>query len=112
MTSPRSAPDVEAFISIDPRRRSGEPCVNVTRIPAEILAGFIAAGDPVDFIAASYSGESFTLPREAVLVACWYQATYGTKRWRKRWGAWAEVAHAAMWNGRWADVEDPPRWTL
>lgn len=104
---PASAPAEprRPHVSVDPQMRSGRPCVNGTRIPAEALAGYVAAGDDVGFVA-----EQYNLTREAVLVACWYQATYGKGRWRKRWGEWAEDSHSAMWHGLWADVDDPPEW--
>jgi uncharacterized protein (DUF433 family) len=91
--------DVQAFISIDPQMRSGRPCVNSTRIPAYVLAEYVAGGDDPAFVATYYSTENFVLPREAVLVACWYQATYEKGRWRKHWGKWAKRSHQAMWEG-------------
>jgi uncharacterized protein (DUF433 family) len=97
--------DVRAFVSIDPQMRSGQPCINGTRISVDAVAEYVAAGDDPAHIATTYS-----IPREAVLVACWYQATYEKGRWRKRWGGWAEESHQAMWEGRWGDVEDPPEW--
>lgn len=101
MTAPSGA-----FVSIDPQMRSGRPCVNGTRIQAEVIAGYVAAGDDVTWIA-----EAYNLTREAVLVACWYQAMYERGKWRKHWQQWARDQHDAMWEGRWADVEDPPPWS-
>lgn len=95
----------EHFVSIDPARQSGRPCLNLTRITTETVAGCVLAGDNVDFVAEQYAPH---LTRADVLLACWYQARYGAKLWRGPWAGWAQTVHADMWHGRWDAVTDPP----
>ena len=83
---------------------------HVRYIPVHILAGQVRAGLGLETIRADYG-----LTRADVLVACWYAARYGTggsaadtRRWRQRWGAWADTAAPYGSRGRWDDAEDPP----
>jgi hypothetical protein len=47
------------------------------------------------------------LTRTQVLVACWFQASYGPAHWRRRWAKWAGAHEGAMWAGRFDDIPDP-----
>lgn len=71
------------FITAHPGYQFGRSCLEGTRIPAEVLAGFVLAGDSVDSTAASYD-----VTREGVLAACWHEAEYGTKKIRDHWSEW------------------------
>lgn len=51
------------------------------------------------------------IDRYGVLVACWYMARYGTRKWQKRWGGWLETADVELWHSeisRWDNCPDPP----
>lgn len=85
--------DDRRYIWIDPGRRSGEPCIGGTRVPPEIIGGYVWAGDDVAKIADDYS---ISMPQ--VLVACWYLGTYGSRVWKKRWGVWAKKAGGVLWS--------------
>lgn len=107
----------DAYVWIDPARRSGEPCVGGTRIPVEMVVGVVWAYG---------MSEAIThwpdLTRAQVLTACWYAGTgypvrlhgedggYRPKPWPRadRWGEWAQAMHDALWSGRPDDVTDPP----
>lgn len=90
------------FVTWNPAVRSGEPCLNGTRLPLWCITGMVWAGEPVDVTAEDYD---VTVPD--VLVACWWMGTHGSKKWRKRWGAWAEAVHGELWHSR-HDVPPPP----
>lgn len=105
----------EHFISIDPAMRSGQPTVNNTRLHVQAVAD-VAWAEGVDVAA-----EEYELTRADVLVACWYAGTYGlpgrrrslfpVRLWVKRWGAWADGVHQALWSVAAVDYEaipDPP----
>lgn len=87
------AVDDRRYIWIDPGRRAGEPCIGGTRIPPEIIGGYIWAGDDLAKIADDYG---VTVPQ--ALVAAWYLGTYGSRTWRKRWGMWAQTAGGHLWS--------------
>lgn len=104
------------FISINPGLQFGTPCLDGTRLPAEQMAmTYLYHGE-----GEVYRGWPDTMDREALLVCCWYVATYGGTRysrgrvgWRKRWKDWAEtdaVFHA-LWasDPDWEAVPLPPR---
>lgn len=93
----------DAAVWIDPARRSGDPCIGGTRLPVDtIIEAAWRNGVPAAI-------DTWEVTRAQVLGACWYAATYGTRRWRKRWHDWATVNHGAMWGDRYDDVPDPPR---
>lgn len=62
----------EPVLSIDPRRQFGKVCIIGTRVPADSVAGCVAAGDSVDEVA-----EDYGVSRDQVLTACWWWATEG-----------------------------------
>ena len=41
-------------IAISPRVQGGRPVIRGTRVPVEVLAGAVAAGDPIDQVADDY----------------------------------------------------------
>lgn len=107
-----------AYVWIDPARKSGEPCVGGTRVPVEMVA---------DIVWAHGVDEALTqwpyITRPQILNACWYAAVgnvvrlhgkggkYVARRWahRTNWARWARDAHQALWEGRFDDVTDPSR---
>jgi hypothetical protein len=53
----------------------------------------------------------YDLTRHELLVALWFEATWGCPRFRRRWKAWAEQAGQVLWNVSELDVaavELPP----
>ncbi len=101
-------------ITIDPGMRSGQPCLNGSRLTVEAVAGMVWA-ENVDT-----AMDEYDLDRRAVLVCCWFAGSYGLPGrraglapgplWRRRWGAWAQQAHHALWSGEGIDdLPDPPR---
>lgn len=95
-------------ITIDPAIMDGGPCLDGTRIPAETIARAYDNGWSAERIAQEWSG----VDRAALLVCCWYVATYGTRAPRRRWKMWGEKAHALLWRVIDVDVSDiglPPQ---
>lgn len=91
----------ETYVRVDPAVRFGRP--NVGGASVEVLADAIWVGEPVDEVAAEYN-----LTAAQVLVACWYQARYGTKAWQRRWAQWRLDNEYLLWNGQPEKVADPP----
>lgn len=94
--------DGRPFVSHDPAMRSGEATLNHTRLSIDAIAGYVWAGETVEAVMATYD-----ITRADVMVACWWIGTFGPKRWRRRWGAWAEDVHDQLWHSKF-DVPDPP----
>ncbi len=109
----------DAYVWIDPARRSGEPCIGGHRLPVELIVDNVWA-EGVDFPQSMWN-----LTRAEVLVACWYVGAGNVVRlhgnnseyvayrgsWRKRWGAWAKQVHDELWNVTTCDydaIPDPP----
>jgi uncharacterized protein (DUF433 family) len=90
-------------IAINPSIQFGQPCIAGRRITTEVLAEQVMAGDTAAHIAAIYEIE-----RADVLLACWYQATRGTRRWKSRWSGWAEQHWERFWRGQHDEIPDPP----
>lgn len=57
------------ILTIDPRRQFGRVCIGGTRVPADVVAQCVAAGDSVDATADNYG-----VTRDQVLLACWWYA--------------------------------------
>ena len=91
-----------AEIAINPGIQFGRPCIAGRRVTVEVLAEQVMAGDTAEHIASLYE-----VGRADVLVACWYQANYGTRRWKQRWGKWAEANFDAFWRGDHDRIPDP-----
>jgi len=89
------------LVTVDPAVRFGQPAIK--GISTDAIAGMVWAGESVETVADEYS-----LVRAEVLLACWYEAMWGAKRWRRRWAKWADHAYSApLW--RMPDcVADPP----
>lgn len=81
----------EAALWIDPARRFGKVCVHGTRVSALAVAESVWVGeDPVT---------DYGITERQALVACWWVAIHESRRWRKRWGAWAGDAFPLLWSG-------------
>lgn len=91
------------FIWIDPGRYSGQPCIGGHRLPAEQMAGYVWEGETVEAVARQWD---ITVPQ--VLVACWFMGIYGSRTWKKRWGAWAGKAYGFLWDRDTQDQCPPP----
>lgn len=77
-------------MEVSPAHRFGRPTMRF--ISTDMLAGQWYAGLGEAEILGDY-----TLTRHELLVALWYEATYGRPRFRKAWKRWAdEVAHPAL----------------
>jgi len=90
------------FIAIDPAMRSGEPTINHTRLPVDAVLGVLAAGESIE-----HAMDDYDVTRADILVACWYEGTYGSRKRRRQLGAWAKEAHGLLWNGKFDEVTDP-----
>lgn len=105
----------DPVLTIDPKRQFGRVCIEGTRVPAEVVAQCVAAGDSVDETADDYG-----ITRDQVLLACWWYATSGAGRSkfdRAIRAAWIGEDLEASWTTRAAMVlgghasgplEDPP----
>lgn len=106
-------------IWIHPARYSGKPCVGGTRVPVDAIVGLVWQYGVDDAMV------TYDVPRETVLVACWYAGLYGTvdpyisrrpgnarvnadRTWIRRWRDWAEGAADPLWRGEIDDVLGPP----
>ena len=89
----------ENFIWLHPGRYSGEPCIGGHRLPTEVIAELVSAGDDGQTIIDGYD-----ITRTQVILACWYEARHGQRR---NWGDWLNDWEPAMWRGDFDDVPLP-----
>jgi len=93
------------FVSIEPAMHSGEPTAGRSGVSAELVAKKWWTGDwPLEDLEEDWPG----VDRGQVLVCCWYMAEYGTRRWKKRWGEWADSVFGALWHSDWEAASMPP----
>jgi uncharacterized protein (DUF433 family) len=79
-------------ISIDPASYSGQPVI-CWRIPPEIpCAQWWYGHETVAGITENWP----SVTRSRFLVAAWWLGEYGSRTWKKRWGAWAKDAHGYL----------------
>src|SRR6478672_9529166 len=97
--------DPTAVITVDPAKNFGQPSINGGPA-ADVVAGMVWAGDPPQAVADDYD-----ISRAAVLVACWYVATYGTRPQRRRWKTWADEWAGSLAHGDYDRIPDPPNRT-
>ena len=93
------------FIAIEPGLMAGLPVVDRHRITAEQMANAWWSGLTIKGIEENWPA----MNRGAVLVACWYQARYGSRTWRKRWKEWLEIANDELWSGLYSTCPMPPQ---
>lgn len=74
-------------VTVDPARRFGRPCIGL--LDTDSVAGMVRAGETVDTVADEYD-----LTPDEVLVACWFEGRFGSKR--RVWGRWAKEAEVAL----------------
>jgi hypothetical protein len=67
------------------------------------IASRVAAGEQVDAVA-----EDYGLIRGEALLACWWVGMDGPIGWRVLWREWAEGARAALVDGSYDEIPDPP----
>ena len=84
-------------IVINPARQFGAPTIGQSRLPVESVLGYVWRGESLADIQYDWPGTT----RHNLLVACWYAAHYGEKRWRQRWGAWgqSDAVAVSLWHG-------------
>lgn len=82
----------------------GAPTVGDTRLGAETVAAIVWEHG-IKEVLAWYPDY---LSREGALVACWWAGRYSRKRkWKERFGTWAEQADGHLWYGC-INIPDPP----
>lgn len=91
----------DPHVRTDPTRRFGRPTVR--GISVDAVAGMVWAGEDVETMADEYH-----LTRPDVLVACWWQSTYGPYRYRHAWRGWLRASEAEIARDEWDKVPDPP----
>lgn len=68
-------------ITVDPAVRFGQP--HIRRVRTEDIAGMLIAGETAEVVCDEYD-----ITRHELLLACWYEALFGSQpKWRK----WAET---------------------
>lgn len=92
-------PDTDAYVWVDPGRQGGAPCIGGTRIPTDMVPGYVKHSG-VDGMAHDYD----LTPRQ-IVTALWYEAMHG--RWSrvKKLRRWAEDAGMVLWH---SEVETLP----
>ena len=91
-------------ISIDPAVYSGQPVIT-WRIPPEIPCWqWWYGNETMEGITDNWP----SITRAHFLVAAWYLGKYGSRTWKKRWGAWARMAHGPLWCGDYDGCSMPP----
>jgi uncharacterized protein (DUF433 family) len=90
------------LITTDPAVNHGQPMVGPA--PVDAVCARIWAGEPLADVAADYG-----ISREQVLVACWWQARYGTPTWRRRLAVWFDIRVViGLIEGEYDAIPDPP----
>jgi uncharacterized protein (DUF433 family) len=84
---------------------SGEPCIDNHRITTNLIASVWWDGE-YDL---KYITSNWELDKGSVLVACYYEARYGSRIWRKRWKEWLKDNEGILWNGYYSSCPMPPR---
>lgn len=102
VVAPAVLPEGRPYVRVEPLMRFGSP--HIRGVSCESIAGMAL----VEGVAVAM--DEYTLRREDVLVACWYMAHYGSRRWRF-WQAWAQAMVDELWASRpvdYARIPDPP----
>jgi uncharacterized protein (DUF433 family) len=103
--------DPTPYVSASPCMKWGEPAIAGRRLGAlDMAERYWDLGEHVD----AEILQPYELRRSDLLVACWYVATHGSRRWQRRWGGWVE----SVWDRtRYADADGPgkgwysPEWS-
>lgn len=94
-------------VVIEPCCLGGQPRIHGHRLSVEQFADLWWYDKAEWTLALIYSNWDVTLAD--LLCAWWYIARYGSRTWRKRWGAWADAAFEHLWHQDWAAAPLPPR---
>ena len=92
-------------IIIWPPRMSGQATIGESRLPAETVENMYW-WHGFDEVTRCWDD----LDRADVLLCCWYVGKHGTRREKKLFGEWAELAFSYLWH--WNELgacPDPPR---
>ena len=85
-------------IVFDPRIQfSGTPTIERHMLSAERMASGmygLGSGADIDNVLDDYG-----LTREGLIVACWWAAHWGPRKFRKAWREWGELANWHLWYG-------------
>lgn len=110
MLTPEEKVRLRPILVIDPGIQFGRVCVEHTRVPADVVAECVAAGESVDFVADSYQ-----LDRDDVLLCCfWFarECAGGRRKLQRQiieaWSEWAEEALMIMGGHKPGPLGDPP----
>ncbi len=96
----------EPTVTFAPSYYSGQPCIR-WRLSTDMFAeiwwdGHMAMAE----ISRNWPG----IRRKELLVACWYEATYGGRNKRNRaWKEWGKKASSSLWNSDYEGTPLPPQ---
>lgn len=88
---------------VHPGRYHGEPCIEGHRIPTRMVAEHVyyGTGDSAEF--------TWDITRDEVMVACWFEAKYGSRKLRRHWAEWLDAHAGLFWHSRdWDQIPYPP----
>lgn len=95
-----SGPLDRPYIVLDPAQNFGQPAIGSTRVKVADILGWLDAGESVATIEEEYGAS-----REDVLVACWFEARYGTGAHpRDEWLDWLEEWEPTLWSAKGYDM--------
>ena len=98
--------DESRYIRVTPSVLEGAPTAGDHRLDARWVADMWWEGWTLATLAASWP----SLDRGQVLVCCWYMVQHSReRRWKERWGAWAEHWAHPLWLSEWAAIPMPPQ---
>lgn len=103
MRKSRRLVEERPHVRVDPAQRFGRPTVK--GLSTDMIASQVLVGASVEEVMAEYG-----VNREDVLVACWFEARYGSRRFRQAWKDWMTLgqAEALLWRREYGRVMDPP----
>ena len=96
----------EPVITFNPQVQSGGPTIGASRVPVWCIskAWWQRCFETPAAIERGYPGGDLPV----LLVACWWEGTYGTRKWRLIYGPWAKANFGHLWRGEWAAATLPP----
>lgn len=91
-----------AFVRVDPGMNFGQPHIRGVR--TEAIVGVLVAGELAEVVA-----EDYGLTRAELLLAAWFEARHGSRRYRQLFKAWLGRWEATLggWNGQYDPAEVP-----
>lgn len=97
-------PAPRPFVAFDPAMQGGRATIGGTGLTVELMAERIFSGWSETGILSDWD----YLTRADLITACWFVGTYGSRTWRRRWGAWAAEAHGPLWRCDAAEIAAIP----